>query len=185
MLFGAYSIGQAIGFNLIYIILGAISVGLAANTALAWLPYGIGTGFNIIGLVMRYRTYASYGLQVGIGLDVILFAVLAIVFLVLIIKRRGEDSVSSYSKPEPYKNTRPNIASEPTQPKAAAPAYDPTKTAPEVVIIEKPTGDEIICPHCGCHQKKDRKMCWKCGAVFQYAGETAEQAEDSTATTEI
>ena len=97
MLFGAYSIGQAIGFNLIYIILGVISVGLAANTALAWLPYGIGTGFNVIGLVMRYRTYASYGLQVGIGLDVILFAVLAIVFLVLIIKKRGEDSVSSYS----------------------------------------------------------------------------------------
>ncbi len=84
--------------------------------------------------------------------------------------------------PKQNENAEP---AEPTQPKAAAPAYDPTKTAPEVVIIEKPTGDEIICPHCGYHQKKDRELCWKCGAVFQYAGETAEQAEDSTSTPEI
>ena len=84
--------------------------------------------------------------------------------------------------PKQNENAEP---AEPPQPKAAAPAYDPTKTAPEVVIIEKPTEDEIICPHCGCHQQKDRKLCWKCGAVFQYAGETAEQAEDSTSTTEI
>lgn len=84
--------------------------------------------------------------------------------------------------PKQNENAEP---AEPTQPKAAAPAYDPTKPVPDVVVIEKPTGDEIICPHCGCHQKKDRKMCWKCGAVFQYAGETAEQAEDSTSTTKI
>ena len=134
MLFGAYSIGQAIGFNLIYIILGAISVGLAANTALAWLPYGIGTGFNIIGLVMRYRTYASYGLQVGIGLDVILFAVLAIVFLVLIIKKRGEDSVSSYSyiRHDSSVKMYPNATS------------DSEEKAPAKKLDE----DGVICPFC-------------------------------------
>lgn len=134
MLFGAYSIGQAIGFNLIYIILGAISVGLAANTALAWLPYGIGTGFNVIGLVMRYRTYASYGLQVGIGLDVILFAVLAIVFLVLIIKKRGEDSVSSYSyiRHDSSVKMYPNATS------------DSEEKAPAKKLDE----DGVICPFC-------------------------------------
>lgn len=134
MLFGAYSIGQAIGFNLIYIILGVISVGLAANTALAWLPYGIGTGFNIIGLVMRYRTYASYGLQVGIGLDVILFAVLAIVFLVLIIKKRGEDSVSSYSYISHDSSVKmyPNATS------------DSEEKAPAKKLDE----DGVICPFC-------------------------------------
>ena len=134
MLFGAYSIGQAIGFNLIYIILGVISVGLAANTALAWLPYGIGTGFNIIGLVMRYRTYASYGLQVGIGLDVILFAVLAIVFLVLIIKKRGEDSVSSYSyiRHDSSVKMYPNATS------------DSEEKAPAKKLDE----DGVICPFC-------------------------------------
>lgn len=134
MLFGAYSIGQAIGFNLIYIILGVISVGLAANTALAWLPYGIGTGFNVIGLVMRYRTYASYGLQVGIGLDVILFAVLAIVFLVLIIKKRGEDSVSSYSYISHDSSVKmyPNATS------------DSEEKAPAKKLDE----DGVICPFC-------------------------------------
>ena len=134
MLFGAYSIGQAIGFNLIYIILGVISVGLAANTALAWLPYGIGTGFNVIGLVMRYRTYASYGLQVGIGLDVILFAVLAIVFLVLIIKKRGEDSVSSYSyiRHDSSVKMYPNATS------------DSEEKAPAKKLDE----DGVICPFC-------------------------------------
>ena len=134
MLFNAYSIGQAIGFNLIYIILGAISVGLAANTALAWLPYGIGTGFNIIGLVMRYRTYASYGLQVGIGLDVILFAVLAIVFLVLIIKRRGEDSVSSYS----YISHDPSVKMYPNA----------TSDSEEKAPAKKLDEDGVICPFC-------------------------------------
>ena len=134
MLFGAYSIGQAIGFNLVYTILGVISVGLAANTALAWLPYGIGTGLNIIGLVMRYRTYASYGLQVGIGLDVILFAVLAIVFLVLIIKKRGEDSVSSYSyiRHDPSGKMYPNATS------------DSKEKAPAKKLDE----DGVICPFC-------------------------------------
>ena len=122
----------------------------------------------------------------GINLDVVLFVVLAIVFGILISKRRNNFAESSsYSRAEPYEKTRPNVASDSDKPKAAAPAYDPTKPVPDVVVIEKPTGDEIICPHCGCHQKKDRKMCWKCGAVFQYAGETAEQAEDSTSTTEI
>lgn len=181
-----YKIGSAIGFNLIFIILCVIGFVMAAYTNHAWIPYGIGIGFNTISLIGRYRSYAAFGIQMGINLDVVLFVVLAIVFGILISKRRnGFAESSSYSKPKPYEKTRPNVASDSDKRKAAAPAYDPTKTAPEVVIIEKPTEDEIICPHCGCHQQKDRKLCWKCGAVFQYAGETAEQAEDSTSTTEI
>ena len=138
MLFGAYSIGQAIEFNLIYIILGVISAIMASHTALAWLPYGIGTGFNIIALIGRYRSYAvyaAYGIHVGIGLDVILFVILAIAFGLYIIKTRNECSASSsysYIRHDPSRKMYPNATS------------DSEEKAPAKKLDE----DGVICPFC-------------------------------------